>query len=87
MRVLVVEDDPDLASAVALELDHAGYEVCVEHDAPGALRDGAQRARRRRDAAPGAARTRRLTKPARHSHRPLTARAYGRDDQRPTDGR
>jgi two-component system response regulator MprA len=38
MRVLVVEDDPDLASAVALELGHAGYEVCVEHDAPGALR-------------------------------------------------
>jgi two-component system, OmpR family, response regulator MprA len=37
-RVLVVEDDRDLAGAVALELDHAGYEVCVEGDAPGALR-------------------------------------------------
>jgi DNA-binding response OmpR family regulator len=38
MRVLVVEDDLDLAGAVALEFDHAGYEVCVEHDGPGALR-------------------------------------------------
>jgi two-component system, OmpR family, response regulator ArlR len=36
-RVLVVEDDPDIASAVALELEHADYEARVERDAPGAL--------------------------------------------------
>ena len=37
IRVLIVEDDEDLAAALALELDHAGYEVRVEHDGPGAL--------------------------------------------------
>jgi DNA-binding response OmpR family regulator len=37
-RVLVVEDDHDLSSALALELHHAGYDVRVEPDAPGALR-------------------------------------------------
>jgi DNA-binding response OmpR family regulator len=36
-RVLVVEDDPDIASAVALELEHADYEARIERDAPGAL--------------------------------------------------
>jgi two-component system, OmpR family, response regulator MprA len=36
-RVLVVEDDRDIASAVALELGHAGYEARVEGDGPGAL--------------------------------------------------
>jgi two-component system response regulator MprA len=39
--VLVVEDDADLAGALALELDHAGYEVRVEPDGPAALRAGA----------------------------------------------
>jgi two-component system response regulator MprA len=37
-RILIVEDDEDLAGAVALELAHAGYEVSVEGDGPGALR-------------------------------------------------
>lgn len=37
-RVLVVEDDPEIASALQLELEHAGYEGRVEHDGPGALR-------------------------------------------------
>jgi DNA-binding response OmpR family regulator len=37
-RVLVVEDDADLARAVALELDHAGYEVRTEADGPAGLR-------------------------------------------------
>jgi DNA-binding response OmpR family regulator len=37
-RVLVVEDDADLARAVALELDHAGHDVRIERDGPGALR-------------------------------------------------
>ncbi|MEA2228445.1 MAG: hypothetical protein QOF04_2075 [Solirubrobacteraceae bacterium] len=41
-RILIVEDDADLAAAVALELSHAGYDVRVEGDGPGALR--AQRA-------------------------------------------
>jgi two-component system response regulator MprA len=41
-RVLVVEDDTDLAGALALELDHAGYEVRVEADGPAALRAGAE---------------------------------------------
>jgi DNA-binding response OmpR family regulator len=36
-RVLVVEDDRDIASAVALELEHAGYEAKVEGDGAGAL--------------------------------------------------
>jgi DNA-binding response OmpR family regulator len=36
-RVLVVEDDPDIASALALELDHGGYEARIERDGPGAL--------------------------------------------------
>lgn len=36
-RVLVVEDDPGIASAVALELGHAGYEARIERDGPGAL--------------------------------------------------
>jgi two-component system response regulator MprA len=36
-RVLVVEDDRELASAVSLELGHAGYEVRVEVDGPAAL--------------------------------------------------
>ena len=36
-RVLVVEDDRDIASAVALELGHAGYAARVEGDGPGAL--------------------------------------------------
>src|ERR1700704_777648 len=40
-RVLVVEDDADLARALALELDHAGYEVRGESDGPAALRAGA----------------------------------------------
>jgi DNA-binding response OmpR family regulator len=34
---LVVEDDRELASAVSLELGHAGYEVRVEDDGPAAL--------------------------------------------------
>jgi two-component system, OmpR family, response regulator MprA len=38
VRVLIVEDDEDLAAAVRLELDHAGYEVRIETDGPGALR-------------------------------------------------
>jgi DNA-binding response OmpR family regulator len=37
-RILIVEDDSDLADAVALELSHAGYDVRVEGDGPGALR-------------------------------------------------
>jgi DNA-binding response OmpR family regulator len=37
-RILIVEDDEDLADAVALELSHAGYDVRVEGDGPGALR-------------------------------------------------
>ena len=36
-RVLVVEDDRELASAVSLELGHAGYEVRIEADGPAAL--------------------------------------------------
>jgi two-component system, OmpR family, response regulator MprA len=36
-RVLVVEDDADIASAVALELKHAGHQARVERDGPGAL--------------------------------------------------
>lgn len=36
-RVLIVEDDQDIASAVALELGHGGYEARVERDGPGAL--------------------------------------------------
>lgn len=36
-RVLVVEDDRDIAGALALELGHAGYEARVENDGPGAL--------------------------------------------------
>ena len=36
-RVLVVEDDVDLARAVALELEHGGYEVRLERDGPGGL--------------------------------------------------
>jgi CheY-like chemotaxis protein len=39
--VLVVEDDPDLAGALELELEHAGYEVRVEPDGPAALSAGA----------------------------------------------
>src|SRR5690242_4113613 len=37
-RVLIVEDDAELARALALELDHAGHDVRVERDAPAALR-------------------------------------------------
>jgi two-component system response regulator MprA len=36
-RVLVVEDDKDIAGALALELGHAGYDARVERDGPGAL--------------------------------------------------
>jgi DNA-binding response OmpR family regulator len=36
-RVLIVEDDPDIASALALELGHSGYETQIERDGPGAL--------------------------------------------------
>jgi two-component system response regulator MprA len=39
-RVLVVEDDADLAGALALELGHAGYDVRTEPDGPAALRSG-----------------------------------------------
>jgi two-component system response regulator MprA len=35
---LVVEDDADLARAMALELEHGGYEVRLERDGPGGLR-------------------------------------------------
>ena len=31
-RILVVEDDPELASPLAAELRHCGHEVCVEPD-------------------------------------------------------
>jgi DNA-binding response OmpR family regulator len=41
-RVLVIEDDADLACALELELAHAGYEVRVEPDGPAALRAGAE---------------------------------------------
>jgi two-component system response regulator MprA len=37
-RVLLVEDDPDLAQALALELRHHGHEVQAERDGPGAMR-------------------------------------------------
>jgi DNA-binding response OmpR family regulator len=40
-RVLVVEDDPDLARALGLELAHAGYDVRVAVDGPAALHAGA----------------------------------------------
>ena len=36
-RILVVEDDLDLAHALALELEHAGYAVRTAGDGPGAL--------------------------------------------------
>jgi two-component system response regulator MprA len=36
-RVLIVEDDPGIASALTLELSHEGYEARVEHDGPAAL--------------------------------------------------
>ena len=35
--VLIVEDDPDIASALALELGHGGYEARAERDGPAAL--------------------------------------------------
>jgi DNA-binding response OmpR family regulator len=41
-RVLIVEDDPGIASAVALELGHEGYEARIERDGPGALMSSAQ---------------------------------------------
>jgi DNA-binding response OmpR family regulator len=41
-RVLIVEDDPGIASAVALELGHAGYEARIEPDGPGALATAAE---------------------------------------------
>ena len=37
-RILVVEDDPDLAQALVLELEHAGYAVHAVGDGPAALR-------------------------------------------------
>jgi DNA-binding response OmpR family regulator len=37
-RILVVEDDSDLAHALELELSHAGYAVRTVGDGPGALR-------------------------------------------------
>jgi two-component system response regulator MprA len=36
-RVLIVEDDRDIAQALAFELEHAGYQPRVEHDGPVAL--------------------------------------------------
>jgi DNA-binding response OmpR family regulator len=36
-RVLIVEDDPNIASALALELSHGGYKPRIERDGPGAL--------------------------------------------------
>lgn len=41
-RVLIVEDDPGIASAVALELGHGGYEARIERDGPSALVSSAQ---------------------------------------------
>jgi DNA-binding response OmpR family regulator len=41
-RVLVVEDDPGIASALALELGHGGYEARVERDGPAALLTSAE---------------------------------------------
>jgi DNA-binding response OmpR family regulator len=41
-RVLIVEDDPDIASALALELGHGGYDARIERDGPGALVTSAQ---------------------------------------------
>jgi DNA-binding response OmpR family regulator len=41
-RVLIVEDDPDIASAVALELGHGGYEARIERDGPGAILSAAE---------------------------------------------
>jgi DNA-binding response OmpR family regulator len=36
-RILIVEDDADLASALTLDLRHGGYDVRAEGDGPGAL--------------------------------------------------
>ncbi len=36
-RILLVEDDREIATALALELGHEGYEVVVEHDGLGGL--------------------------------------------------
>ena len=36
-RVLIVEDDPGIANALALEFSHEGYDPRVERDGPGAL--------------------------------------------------
>jgi DNA-binding response OmpR family regulator len=41
-RVLVVEDDRDIASALALELGHGGYEARVARDGPAALLTSAE---------------------------------------------
>jgi DNA-binding response OmpR family regulator len=41
-RVLIVEDDRNIASALALELGHGGYEARVERDGPGALLTSAE---------------------------------------------
>jgi DNA-binding response OmpR family regulator len=41
-RVLIVEDDPDIASALALELGHEGYEARIERDGSGALLSAAE---------------------------------------------
>jgi two-component system, OmpR family, response regulator MprA len=41
-RVLIVEDDPDIASALALELGHEGYEARIERDGSGALHSAAE---------------------------------------------
>jgi DNA-binding response OmpR family regulator len=41
-RVLIVEDDHGIASALALELGHQGYDARIERDGPGALATAAE---------------------------------------------
>jgi DNA-binding response OmpR family regulator len=41
-RVLIVEDDPGIANALQLELEHAGYEARIEREGLGALRSAAE---------------------------------------------
>ena len=90
-RVLVVDDEPPFARALAINLRARGYDVDIAGTGGEALRPGGPNPSRRRDARPRPARHRRRRRPAAvcgagrgADHRAVGARRRDRQGRRPS---